>query len=151
MRNRFKEFFLNLILAYISIVLIGISFSITFDFILLKADFVISSTSLICEQPLNNKCVTHYKVVTSDSLSMDFVPLGEEFHIGELAINNHVEKRRFSLHYKINGIDKNWQYSHDMLAKFVIGVMGLIIRYLLLKIGYIKGNRRVSASGGKDC
>jgi len=140
MKHFFREFFLNIVLGFVSAIFISFSIFVAAHFVISKANFTIISTHIVCEQPLNNRCVTHYQVVTDDKSTIDFVPLGHEFASDDLLIGSHIEKVRFSIDYKVNGIAKEWQYWREKLIRLSIGITGLFIRYLLLKLGFIKGD-----------
>ncbi|MFA7061101.1 MAG: hypothetical protein WC156_09805 [Pedobacter sp.] len=121
------QFLLRNILLIGGMILIGISCGITGHFIWLKTDFTITSVELICEQPLNNRCVSHYLGVTKEGLVIDFVPLAFEFYEGELLAGSHVEKKRFLITYTINSNLKHWQYWPGQLIRFIGGMVCIFL------------------------
>ena len=97
------------------------------DTFLLSADFTVKSTYRVCEQPLNNRCVTHYDVLESDGASGDFVPFGYQFEPGILQPEVHIRKNAYSFRYEIDGISRRWPYLWSHIIVFLVGIAGALV------------------------
>ena len=96
-------------------------------------DMVVQDNYQICEQPLNNRCVTHYRVTNSRELESDFVPFGYQFEQGLLKSNPHIEKKAYGFTYRIDGESQQWPYLWQHVGVMLIGVIGLGICVGLLR------------------
>lgn len=97
-------------------------------------NFSVLSSELVCEQPLNNRCVTRYKVKdVGSSLTRDYEPSGYLFRSDDLNNGNQVLKQPFSFSYFINGEERHWIYGSTMLVDLLVSVVALAIWYRFAK------------------
>ena len=121
MRKVLVFVFLNLLLFF-GLVTVSVSLWQTVSFFSLSADFVVVSTDLECEQPLNNRCVRHYRVQSRDGKMSDFVPFGFEFDSEKLSKGTHLAKENYRFSYAANGVTEKWPYFWQHIAVFLLGV-----------------------------
>jgi hypothetical protein len=97
-------------------------------------NFSILGSELICEQPLNNRCVTRYKVIDAgSSLTRNYEPSGYLFQSDDLETGNQVLKQPFSFTYFINGQERRWNYGFVMLIDLLLSVVALVVWYRFTK------------------
>ena len=98
-----------------------------FNFWDLSANFVVVSTHSVCEEPLNNRCVTHYVTRGANGTSGDLVPFGYEFEPGALEIGSRIVKHRNSFSNEINGKSELWPYLWQHIVVSLLGAAGLLL------------------------
>ena len=89
-------------------------------------EFKIQSSYSACEQPLNNRCTTHYLVESKDGKVADFVP-GRELDGFALQKGVEVYKVPFSLTYSLNGKTEQWPFLWQHALAFIFGVLGMLV------------------------
>jgi hypothetical protein len=102
------------------------------------ADFTVENLYKVCEQPLNNRCVTHYAIRLSDGSLNDFVPFGTEFEHNDLYDGVHIVKRDRGFEYEIGGLPKPWPNLQEQGFLFLAGIGGLLLWWKLNGLGYIR-------------
>jgi hypothetical protein len=95
----------------------------------LSANFVVVSTHLKCEEPLNNRCVTHYVTRNAGGTSGELVPFGYEFEPGVLVVGSHIVKRGSSFSSEINEQRGLWPYLWQHIVVSLLGAVGLLLWY----------------------
>lgn len=90
-------------------------------------DMVVGGSYKICEEPLHNRCVTHYRVEYPNGEEGDFVPFGYQFNHDILMTNPHIAKEEYSFIYKINGDNELWPYLWKHVFVLFLGCGGVII------------------------
>jgi len=126
-RPEFFPFGLMQLLAIGSCIAIFISASRIYDNFVLTMGFTIENSYQICEQPLNNRCVTHYVVKELDGASGDFVPMGNQFRQGVLESDPQIIKKSDSFTYEVNGTDEQWPYLWQQVFVLLSGIAGVIL------------------------
>ena len=101
------------------------------DTFLFSADFTIENSYRVCQQPLNNRCVTHYRIKRLDGSTGDFVPFGDQFGEGMLDPDVHVAKRQYSFSYEIDGMGRRWPYLWTHILVFLAGTAGVVLWFRL--------------------
>lgn len=101
------------------------------DTFLFSANFTVEDSYRICQQPLNNRCVTHYHIKKLDGSSGDFVPFGDQFGEGMLDPDVHIAKSQYSFSYEIDGISRRWPYLWPHIFVFLAGIAGLVVWFQL--------------------
>lgn len=96
-------------------------------FFFLADSFVVGQSRLVCEMPLNNRCVTHYAIRRQDGVVSDFVPFGNEFEHGGLAPGLRFEKSNYGFMYRINGSVERWPFLREQVIIFLLGIVGLLV------------------------
>jgi len=91
--------------------------------------FTIESRHDVCEQPLNNRCVTHYEVSRGNGKRDDFVPFIYQFDRGYLVEGWTVAKVRWGFSYEINGVQKPWPYLWSRVEWSLLGLAGMLAWY----------------------
>lgn len=110
----------------------------------LQADFEITYIYKVCEQPLNNRCVTHYTIRLPDGSKNDFVPLGAAFDRVDMYEGSHIVKRHKGFAYEINGVPRRWPHMYEQFGLFLAGLVGLFAWWKGRGPGYM----RLWLSGG---
>jgi len=100
-------------------------------------DFVVSTSFQVCEQPLNNRCVTHYSIVRAGGRFGDFVPFGYQFNHGLLVEGTHIAKSADSFTYVINGRPEQWPYLGSHVLALLGGIAGVLAWVFLIKMGIL--------------
>jgi hypothetical protein len=90
-------------------------------------DFTVEDSYQACEQPLNNRCETHYVVRKSDGSKGDFVPVPYQFESGVLEADTQIRKGTGSFTYEVDGMRQEWPYLWRCAAAGFIGVLGVIV------------------------
>jgi hypothetical protein len=86
--------------------------------------FIVSHTH-ICEEPLHNRCVTHYQFAEAGH-TKDMTLLENSFPDEHLTNGTQLKKNEFDWHYEVNGHDTAWQFFPDVILKYIFG--SLLIR-----------------------
>ena len=97
--------------------------------------FTIESHREVCEQPLNNCCVTHYEVSLGAGQAVDFVPFIYQFDRSYLLDGWTFAKARWGFSYEINGVQKPWPYLGLRLEVSLLGLVGMIVWYFVGGLG----------------
>ncbi|WP_267225609.1 hypothetical protein [Dyella silvae] len=100
-------------------------------------DFVISTPYQVCEQPLNNRCETHYSIVRADGKVGDFVPFGYQFKHGLLVEGTHIAKSAASFSYVIDGTFEPWPYLGTHVLALLGGLCGVLTWLFLIRMGIL--------------
>lgn len=124
MTNPFKFVFTALLL-FMSLAAIVVCGSRIVKFFSLLDNFVIGDSYLVCEKPLNNRCVRHYTIYRGNGLKSDFVPFGTEFTSNYLDKGLKFEKRDYGFSYKINDQYEQWPLLGQQVIIFFLGLFGL--------------------------
>ncbi len=103
------------------VVSIGLSVYISWHFYRLSFDFAVQGSYRDCEEPLHNRCDTHWLVMDAQQRKKEFVPLGDEIPKEELAEGNRLQKQENSFHYRVNGNEKQWRYHANKIASALFG------------------------------
>lgn len=101
--------------------------------------FTIESHHDVCEQPFNNRCVTHYEVRRPDGRLDDFVPFIYQFDRDYLVEGWIFAKTRSGFSYEINGVQKPWPYLWSRVTWTLLGIGGLLVWYFVGGPGALKG------------
>lgn len=101
------------------------------DTFLFSANFTVENSYRVCQQPLNNRCVTHYRIREPDGSGGDFVPFGDQFGEGMLDPDVHIAKSQYSFSYEIDGIRRRWPYLWTHIFVLLAGIAGLVIWFRL--------------------
>jgi hypothetical protein len=88
--------------------------------------FTIKSHHDVCEQPLNNRCVTHYEISRSNGQVEDFVPFIYQFDRDYLVEGSTFAKSRWGFSYEINGMQKPWPYLGSRVEVSLLGLAGML-------------------------
>lgn len=104
---------------------------------LLTVDFVVEQSYRVCEQPLNNRCVTHYSIRLSDRSTQDFVPFGTELG-GDFYEGEHIVKDSVGFRYMVGSLPERWPFLWQQTFIFLLGVGGLVLWYMLRGPGYLR-------------
>jgi hypothetical protein len=88
--------------------------------------FAVTSVHQVCEQPLNNRCVTHYVVIHKDGVQHDFLPFGYQFGPDYPREGMFYSKDRLGFSYSINGATEQWPYLWQHVAVLVLSITGLL-------------------------
>lgn len=98
-----------------------------------ELDFTILAVETKCEKPLNNRCVYEYIVKRSDGALNKVEFDGHMFRPDELAVGNSIAKRKFEFSYRVNGLEKSWDFAiwFVTLAFFSLLFLGLWCRISL--------------------
>lgn len=102
-----------------------------------SANFTIQSSYRRCEQPLNNRCVTHYDTTDANGEAYDFVPFGNQFEPDVLKVELNIEKSSKSFEYRINDSEEQWPYLWQHIFVVIIGVCGIVLWIFLRGPEYI--------------
>lgn len=129
--RKYRAFVPMLALICLSIFAIVTCFQRVSDTFFLSADFTVEDSYRICEQPLNNRCVTHYRIKEFDGRSGDFVPFGDQFEEGMLVPDVHIAKKEYSFSYEIDGIRRQWPYLWTHIFVLLAGIVGLVAWFRL--------------------
>jgi hypothetical protein len=82
---------------------------------------------LVCEQPLNNRCVTHYSIQNAGAQAPgDYRFYGYQFADGDLRAGNEVRKVGIGFAYSVNGRVKTWSHGSEM-SLWAAGALVLFI------------------------
>jgi hypothetical protein len=87
----------------------------------------IQSQELVCEQPLNNRCVTVFTFTDNSGNQIKTSLFIYLFGPEKLLVGDHIEKDRFTFGYKINGIEKFWGHWETILKFFMAGIILLAV------------------------
>ncbi len=118
------------VLLYGACIGIAAAFLYTGNAFVAVADFSVIDSEFVCQQPLNNRCVTRYKVKDVGSLfTRTYEPYGYQFSADDLATGYRVSKRLFSFSYFINGRERYWIYGPEMLIVLLSSVVVIAIWY----------------------
>jgi hypothetical protein len=86
---------LPMITFMLGIILITFSLSNTIHFMLAHGNFRILSKYLVCEQPRNNRCLMHNRVITKNNVIADFVAGDHGYTKEGLIEGNHIKREIF--------------------------------------------------------
>ncbi|MHA6204931.1 hypothetical protein ACXU4B_10940 [Dyella soli] len=100
-------------------------------------DFVVSSSHQVCEQPLNNRCETHYSIVRAGGKVVDFVPFGYQFNHGLLVEGTHIAKSAESFAYVIDGRTEQWPYLGSHFLALFGGITGVLAWLFFIRMGIL--------------
>lgn len=124
-----KPFFvkgLHNIILYVGIMLFyplfyGLYYEMYYDW-----DFRVLGVSIVCEQPLNNRCSNEYQVVNSDGTSSK-IPSHQlvAFDPDDLRIGNVVKKNKFSFEAEVNGTRKFWPEAGQTIAILALQLLAV--------------------------
>ena len=89
--------------------------------------FAIESHREVCEQPRNNRCITHYEVRRDDGKVDDFVPFIYQFDQAYLLDGWMFTKSRWGFSYEINGVQKPWPYLGSRMEVSLLGLVGMFL------------------------
>jgi hypothetical protein len=118
---------LHNIFIVIAIFMLHISYKNTSEMFLSEYNGKIVSQELVCEQPLNNRCVHAYSLINNEgqqSTSSQFISGVPNV---ETVVGNHITKTKFSFSYKVNGVEKYWNYWFLELKLFISGIILLML------------------------
>jgi hypothetical protein len=105
--------------------------------------FAVVSEHQVCEQPLNNRCITHYVITRKGGGQRDLVPFGYQFDPGYPDEGMSYSKDRWGFSYSINGVTEQWPYLWQHVAVLVLGIAGLLGWYFAggprVLRGWLKG------------
>jgi hypothetical protein len=101
--------------------------------------FTMESHHDVCEQPLNNRCITHYEVRRDDGRLDDFVPFIYQFDRSYLVAGWTFAKTGWGFSYEINGVQRPWPYFWSRVEWTLLGVAGLFVWYFVGGPGALKG------------
>jgi hypothetical protein len=95
-------------------------------------DYRVVSSRLVCAQPLNNRCSTHYSIREAGANApTDYVTYGYQFAEGDLQPGNELRKTGIGFAYFVNERMKTWSHGHE-LSLWVLGALvALLISYRL--------------------
>lgn len=119
---------LVLVLSLLAVSLCGSSIVAMF---FLRTDFAIERAYKVCEQPLNNRCVSHYTIRSSDGGIRDLVPFGQVLDSGDFFEGAHITKRNVGFDYSLNGIARRWPSLREQWLLFSGGAVGLVVWWSL--------------------
>lgn len=100
-------------------------------------DFVVSTSYQVCEQPLNNRCETHYSIVRPGGEIGDFVPFGHQFNQGLLVERIHIAKGAGSFAYFIDGKPEQWPYLGIHVFALFGGIAGILAWLFFIRMGIL--------------
>jgi hypothetical protein len=132
------RFVLTTIIVIGSIMMIGISSARLIKFYLLIDEFKVKESRLVCEQPLNNRCVVHYKIDRLGKESGDFVPFGDQFVSHPLNIGLTFKKINYGFSYELNDRRERWPALWTQLITAGLGCLGVLAWYALGGIAVLK-------------
>lgn len=89
-------------------------------------NFTVGNSYQVCEQPLNNRCVTHFMVEKPDGSIGDFVPAAFQFEPDVLHAELRVKKSAKSFSYELDGVEQQWPYLWRCVGVALIGLLGVI-------------------------
>lgn len=93
--------------------------------------FTIESHHEVCQQPLNNRCVTHYEVCRGGGKTEDFVPFIYQFYRAYLLDGWTFAKARWGFSYEVNGVPKPWPYLGSRVDVSLLGLGGMLVWYFV--------------------
>ncbi len=125
------RFALTTIIIAGSMLLIGVAGVRVIKFYLLIDQFTVRSSHLVCEQPLNNRCVMHYTIDRTKSGNDDFVPFGGQFTSYPLKVGLTFEKVRYGFSYKLDGHFEQWPGLWAQLRRVAFGFLGVFIWFAI--------------------
>jgi len=128
----------TMLTLFVSLVLVVPSTCSIISFYFLLNDFVVEDVHLVCEQPLNNRCVKHYLLSNGPGALKDYTPGWVTFGEGGLWVGAHFSKQRYGFSYSINEVSRRWELLSDQVARVLIGGLGLAIWTLLGGVRYLK-------------
>lgn len=91
--------------------------------------FTIHSHHEVCEQPLNNRCITHFEVRRGDGQAEDYVPFVYQFDRAYLLDGWTFAKPQWGFSYEINGVQKPWPYLGSRVEVSLLGLLGMFLWY----------------------
>ncbi|WP_199101145.1 hypothetical protein [Dyella sp. ASV21] len=100
-------------------------------------DFVVRTPYQVCEQPLNNRCETHYSIVRAGGETGDFVPFGYQFKPGLLVEGTHIDKSAASFAYVIDDRPEQWPYLGAHVLALAGGVGGVLAWLFFVRMGIL--------------
>jgi hypothetical protein len=100
-------------------------------FFVLKENFVVVDSYPVCEMPLNNRCIEHYKVYGKNGSKEDITPFGTEFESGRLFKGVRFEKNNYGFSYKIDNTLERWPFLIQQLTFCLLGFLGIVLWYAL--------------------
>lgn len=118
---------LHNIFIVIAVFMLQISYKNTSEMFLSEYNGKIVSHELVCEQPLNNRCVPAYTLINNEgqqSTSSQFISGVPSV---ETVVGNHITKTKFSFSYKVNGVEKYWNYWFLELKLFISGIILFVL------------------------
>lgn len=140
--EKYMPFGLMLLLIGVSLFAIVVCAQRIIKTFTLSMDFVVEDSYQVCEQPLNNRCITHYTVKKSDGKEDDFVPFGYQFEEDLSLSDQHILKTRCSFIYQINGVEKPWPYLWQHIFVLLAGMAGIIFWFYLIRTRKLFFGRR---------
>lgn len=93
--------------------------------------FTLGEPFKVCEQPLGNRCDTHYEVILPDQQREVFKPYGFEFRDGVLHYGLKLDKARYSFTYALDDQRTAWPYLWTFGLTWVMSAAGLVAWALL--------------------
>src|SRR5690349_17646947 len=118
LRPRFE-----LLPVFAGLALFGFAAFYTAHFAVDKFDYRVAGSHLVCQQPLNNRCATHYTIQKAGEwTSSDYTIFGYQFADGDLRAGNEVRKLELGFVYSVNGRVETWSYGSEM-ALWVAGAL----------------------------
>ncbi|MEP6633649.1 MAG: hypothetical protein ABJA62_05510 [Luteimonas sp.] len=100
---------------------------------LLTCDAVIVKVSLVCEQPLNNRCQYEY-IGRNESGDLSKIELGFTVNEDEVRPGDAIKKDKFGLKYYFNGRRHEWQFSSFYVQIFLLSLFSFFLwRYLTVR------------------
>jgi hypothetical protein len=100
-------------------------------------DFVVRTSYQVCEQPLNNRCETHYSIVRAGGKVGDFVPFGYQFKHGLLVEGTRIAKSAASFAYVIDDRPELWPYLGTHVLALSGGIGGVLAWLFFIRMGLL--------------
>ena len=117
----------ELIPLIVGLALLGYATFYTTHFAIDEFDYRVIGSRLVCAQPLNNRCVTHYSIQNSGAQAPgDYRFYGYQFAEGDLLAGNDVRKVGIGFAYSVNGRVKTWSHGSEM-SLWAAGALVLFI------------------------
>jgi hypothetical protein len=104
----------------------------------LTTDFVVEKSYQVCEQPLNNRCETHFSIRLPEGSARDFVPFGTEFERDDLHEGAHIAKQSFGFDYGVSGLPMRWPSLMQQVLLFLAGLVGFVVWWTLHGPEYLR-------------
>jgi hypothetical protein len=108
-----------------------LSAGLSLQFWLLELDAMITSSRLVCEQPLNNRCTTRFEGKSLNEDNVDLTSKLTEFPLSELVVGNSIRKEKYAIQYFVNGKRENWKFLWYHLIVLIPSVMSVLFWYSL--------------------
>ena len=140
-KSKFKpvRFVFTALIIFGSVLLIGVAGTRVVRFYWLIDAFSVQGSHLVCEQPLNNRCVMHYTVERPGKDLDDFVPFGDQFVFYPLPNGLSFIKSRRGFTYLLNARFERWPALWKQFELILLGCVGLLVWCVI-------GGRRVFGS-----